>query len=379
MTFDEFIFTKKKPQRFARHLAFCGGRMIFMFLQKVSMQLDYETPLRSIFNNSARLIFLTFTELLFTYLTAYILYPVFFLHKRYLLFGLTTGLLLIIIFLVNGLYLGWLKPDGIADYMYFWISLGAYRLKGPPIVGSLFLALKVLKDWLYKERERVRMESAQIESEKQLLKAQVHPHFLFNTLNNIYSFTLLQSGQAGDMLKKLRAIIQYMLHECTAPWVSLEKELKVLNNYMALESIRYGERLKLSMTIHGDAKNLLVPPLLMIPFVENSFKHGASQMIYSPWIHLAINITKEQLDFRLENGRPDVIAIRKNGIGLANVKNRLSLIYPGKNCLDINIEEKTFAIDLRLGLKPGPDPASFIYHKPHTYAIAEKDLLPDRG
>ena len=131
-----------------------------------------------------------------------------------------------------------------------------------------------------------------INAELQLLKAQVHPHFLFNTLNNIYSFILNGSDRAPEMIKKLSSLLHYILNDCNQQLVSLEKELSMIQDYIALEQIRYGDRLNLSMHIQGSAKDKMISPLLLIPFVENSFKHGTSRMLTHPWVKLDISLRR---------------------------------------------------------------------------------------
>ena len=148
-------------------------------------------------------------------------------------------------------------------------------------------------------------------AELQLLKAQVHPHFLFNTLNNIYSFSLNQSPQAGTLVKKLSGMLGYMIHECEEKLVPLEKELKLIQDYMGLEKVRYGKRLDMQVEIHGDFENKFIAPLLMIPFVENSFKHGTSQMLQHPWIKLEITTVRNQLFFKLSNSKPSLISCKQ--------------------------------------------------------------------
>ncbi len=141
-------------------------------------------------------------------------------------------------------------------------------------------------------------------AELQLLKAQVHPHFLFNTLNNIYFFTLTNSAQAPVMIKKLSGMLHYILNECDRPLVPLEKEIKMIQDYMALEKIRYAEQMQMTIEIENNYTGKMIAPLLLIPFVENSFKHGASKMITQPWVKLYIYIENNRLHFTIRNSKP---------------------------------------------------------------------------
>ena len=163
-----------------------------------------------------------------------------------------------------------------------------FIINGPPVICAIFLTVKMLKNYYLKMQEKTSIIKESADAELQLLKAQIHPHFLFNTLNNIYSFNLDKSPLAADLVLKLSHTLKYMVNDCEAALVPLDKELKMLQDYIGLEKVRYGKRLKITADITGDSKNKLITPLLMIPFVENSFKHGASKMLEHPWIRMQI-------------------------------------------------------------------------------------------
>ena len=188
-------------------------------------------------------------------------------------------------------------------------------------------------------------------AEMQLLKAQVHPHFLFNTLNNIYSFALNKLPEAGDLVLKLKDTTKYMVYECDTALVPLQEEIKMLEDYLELERVRYGKRLKIEINIDGECENKMVTPLLMIPFVENSFKHGASKMLKDPWIELSIQADENILHFTLANNKPaDKGITAKKGIGLSNVKKRLELLYTQNHLLLIESTENTFTVNMQIPL-----------------------------
>jgi LytS/YehU family sensor histidine kinase len=226
-------------------------------------------------------------------------------------------------------------------------------LGNPPLICGLFLSLKILKNWHLEQARSETLAKENANAELQLLKAQVHPHFLFNTLNNIYSFSLNQSPQAGTLVKKLSGMLDYMIHECEEKFVPLEKELGLIQDYMGLEKVRYGKRLDMQVEIHGDFENKVIAPLLMIPFVENSFKHGTSQMLQHPWIKLEITTVGNQLFLKLTNSKPALVhaSMQNKGIGLFNVKKRLQLLYPGKHQLDITANEDKFTVNMQILLE----------------------------
>ena len=206
-----------------------------------------------------------------------------------------------------------------------------------PIMAGFAVIIKMMKRSWLKQQETLQVVREKAKAELQLLKSQIHPHFLFNTLNNVYFLTLTTSEKAPEMLEKLTDMLRYILNECNQSYVSLEKEIKMVEDYMSLEKMRYGDRLKMDLEIKGNYKNKMISPLLLIPLVENSFKHGASKMLEHPWVNLNITIEEQYLFFLLSNSRPEeAILPQHNGhIGLNNVKKRLQLLYPEAHELSI--------------------------------------------
>jgi len=219
-----------------------------------------------------------------------------------------------------------------------------------PTVVGFALAIKILKNWYLKQKETAQVGREIINGELQLLKAQVHPHFLFNTLNNIYSFIINDSNDATEALKKLSTLLRYIIYECDQPLVQLEKELKMIRDYIDLEKIRYGKNFNMSLQVQGNASNKMISPLLLIPFLENSFKHGASQMLTHPWINLDITILEHELEFILSNSKPAIAGEKtiSNGLGLRNVKKRLSILYKDTHALNITDDIMSFSVSLKV-------------------------------
>jgi LytS/YehU family sensor histidine kinase len=155
------------------------------------------------------------------------------------------------------------------------------------------------------------------------------------------------------MIKKLSDMLRYILNECDHPVVPLEKEIKMIQDYMALEKIRYGEQMDMTIDIKGNYHNKMVTPLLLIPFIENSFKHGASKMLAHPYVKLSISIEDNHLLFLLTNNKPDMLALapRNGAIGLKNVRKRLQLLYPGTHELNIVSEPESFIVFLKIQLQ----------------------------
>jgi len=232
----------------------------------------------------------------------------------------------------------------------------------PTVVGFV-LAIKLLKNWWLKQKEAAQAAREKINAELQLLKSQVHPHFLFNTLNNIYSFIINDSPDAPVAIRKLSSLLRYIVYECNQPLVKLEKELKMIRGYIDLEKIRYGESFNMRLQIRGNPNDKMICPLLLIPFLENSFKHGASEMLTHPWVNLDILIDEQVLHFNLSNSKPTWAGEKTitKGLGLRNVKKRLAILYPGVHELNIIDDVMSFSVSLKLPLfKPDENHHEFI-------------------
>ncbi|MGZ3924218.1 MAG: sensor histidine kinase [Flavisolibacter sp.] len=299
-------------------------------------------------------------DILYTYLVAYYIFPKYIPHKGYYSFFSAIAVLSVLSFLLYYPYEFWsydLKLMPIKEQLRMsWFILMNYLISGPPILCATFLTIKMLKNFYEKMEEKQQLVKENANAELQLLKARVHPHFLFNTLNNIYSFSLTNSPKAKNLIRRLADTLRYMIYDCDQALVPLSKELKLLKDYIALEKIRYGTRLKIETEIEGDTDNKLIAPLLMIPFVENCFKHGTSQMIEECWVNLRIEVIGTKILFEISNSKP---VMQTNGtpkgIGLKNVQKRLELIYPGQYHLQIVPKENSYQVYLQLQLSEVKD------------------------
>jgi sensor histidine kinase YesM len=236
-------------------------------------------------------------------------------------------------------------------------------LRGAITIGGIAAAIKLMKHWYVKEQRNLQLQKENIAAQLQLLKAQIHPHFLFNTLNNIYSYTQNTSTVASGLVMQLSDMLRYMLYECNQPLVPLSKEIKMLRDYCALEKVRYDKHLDLQVDITVK-EELLIAPLLLLPFVENCFKHGASNLLDGAWISLFIDTEGNVLKMKLINSKPvDEKANRGDsaGIGIANVQTRLNLLYAGKYDLTITDEPEVYIVNLSVELEKGVPVASSVF------------------
>ena len=224
-------------------------------------------------------------------------------------------------------------------------------LRGAITIGGIAASIKLLKHWYVKEQRNLQLQKENAEAQLQLLKAQVHPHFLFNTLNNIYSHTQNTAPVASQLVMGLSDMLRFMLYECNQPQVPLSKELKLIQDYITLEQIRYDNQLDVHISLPAETENLGIAPLLMLPLVENCFKHGTSHMLEQPWLSLQVTLEKDRMHVRLMNGKASEMAKNNyKGIGIFNVRKRLALLYPGKHELSITDEEDVFIVNLWLQL-----------------------------
>lgn len=192
-----------------------------------------------------------------------------------------------------------------------------------------------------------------LQAELDFLKAQLHPHFLFNSLNNIYSLSLDKSEKTPEVVLGISNILRYSLYECTAQEVSLKRDIDILNDYIKLEQLRYDDRLELNVFICRNSNGLRIAPLLMLPLVENAFKHGTGSTVDNPWINIQLHINGNNLTLNISNSKAD-FAQNSNAapgkIGVENVRKRLELLYPGKHELIFFDEQDCFITVLNMRL-----------------------------
>jgi hypothetical protein len=231
-------------------------------------------------------------------------------------------------------------PRGAMPSCYLCMTTSA---ASPMIIKFFKLCTIKQQDWMLAQQEK-------ITTELQLLKAQVHPYFLFNTLNSIHSFSMDNSPKTPGLILKLSSLLSYMLYDCKAEEVRLEKEIENMKNYIDLEKERYGNKIEVSWSVDGSSKHKFISPLLMLPFLENAFKHGVSEQIEKPWLSIDLSIRSDSLRCKIANSKNEFVPYRENGIGIANVKKRLELIYSGKHELKLNDEGNFFVVSLLVKL-----------------------------
>jgi LytS/YehU family sensor histidine kinase len=223
------------------------------------------------------------------------------------------------------------------------ITFSRYFL-GAFLTGVFFAflstAFKFSVDWFLNEKVRKNLENEKLIAELAFLKSQINPHFLFNSLNNIYSLTYQKSDKASEAVMKLSEIMRYMLQESNEPTVKLSREIRYLENYIELQKLRFKSKAYIDFIITGDIAEQSIAPLILIAFVENAFKHGDVSDASSP-IRIRIEIANNILQFELWNKKSGQNKDETSGIGLNNVRRRLELLYTQRYTLSINEQQLT--------------------------------------
>jgi len=221
------------------------------------------------------------------------------------------------------------------------------------LVVMLSTVLRVIMDWWRYQNEKQVLLTQTMQSELRFLKSQINPHFLFNTLNNLYALTLKKSDKAPDIVLKLSEIMRYMLYECNERRVLLTKEIQYIHNYLDLERLRQPKEADIRFTTEGIISEQMVAPLLFVPFLENSFKHGLNHHVTGGgFVRLHLSVSGNDLAFFIENSKAEAVPSlnhpRSGGIGLVNLQSRLDILYPDNHSLEVLDEPHRYAVTLHL-------------------------------
>ncbi|MEO1516465.1 MAG: histidine kinase [Bacteroidota bacterium] len=287
------------------------------------------------------------------YFNLFYLIPNYLSEKKFLLY---CTLLLVSVLVVTPIkvivFYVWFydQPDAQSQLItdQYWYFLSTFLIAGSSTV------FKIISDWMRYQRDRKDLQTQTMQSELKFLKSQINPHFLFNTLNNLYALTLKKSDKAPEIVIKLSEMMRYMLYECNEKRVLLSKEVNYLRNYLDLERLRQNKNFRIEFKVEGQIAEQKIAPLLFIPFLENSFKHGLNNQISEGFVEISLKVEQKNIHLLIENSKPAVLPLqthrRSGGIGLVNVKRRLNLLYPNHHELNIRENPNTYAVDLKVNL-----------------------------
>ena len=287
---------------------------------------------------------------LIVYFNLRVLFPLFLEKGKYFLYGISV---LTAIAIDSGFYI--ILFDSWVDHIlsgYYFIAYYSFFDIALYFVIYIFIAslLRLARGWFRLQE----IENEKTLAELKALKSQINPHFLFNSLNSIYSLSRKNSPNVPDKIIQLSNLLRHIIYDSEVEFIPLSKEVEMIRNYVDLQNLRTSEREKIRMEVIGDIEDMKVAPLIFLPFVENSFKHGMKSGAEKAYVKIKIEVSGKILNFEVENtkGQSGVVEdLNYKGIGIENVKKRLELIYPGLYQLKILDTENLFKVVLRLQLK----------------------------
>jgi len=294
-------------------------------------------------------------RIIFTYFTLYYLLPRFLLTGKYGEFALW--------FLGSSFLAGTLQryfsynyyypiyyPQALADPFFYFPKIVKMFVMIYPVTFTA-TAIKLLKYWYTNQKAQQVLKEEKLQAELKFLKTQIHPHFLFNTLNNIYSLSRDKSDLAPESILRLSKILRYMLYETSGPYIAIEQDLKIIDDYIALEKLRYDDSLRMYFNYDLEDIRQSLPPLLLMPLVENAFKHGVSETRDRPYVDIHLSIKNRQLLFVVKNSTGDPAGDNKAkmSIGLSNLRRQLELLYTDYQ-LDVQQGDYMFTATLKINL-----------------------------
>jgi sensor histidine kinase YesM len=288
---------------------------------------------------------------LMIYITNYLLIPQLLYKKRYVLFALAF----IVLIIASSIFKMHIIGQVINNPALLSLSGNIKARIYDNVIPHFFLVLsgaafKLMLDYTRMQKHMVEMAKEKAEAELNFLKLQINPHFLFNSLNSVYFLIEKNNTGAREALHKFSEMLRYQLYEMNDPTIPIEKEIRYLNDYVDLQKLRKDENYEVTFTCDPGVKGFSIAPLLLIPFVENAFKHISHQKNERNFIAIDLRIAKGTFHFSVENSKEAIEKItgERNGIGLANVKRRLELLYPQKYELHIKDEKSIYRVDLKI-------------------------------
>jgi sensor histidine kinase YesM len=338
------IFIKKvTSSRLVQHILFwCLSFLILVNVLKVSAEIKtIDLIYTAIFHIPIVLI---------VYLNLKVLFPILLERSKYFLYGIFV---LLTAAFGSGFYIilfdNWI--DLIFKGYYFIAYYSFWDI-------SLYFIIYIFSTSLFR-LARGYFQIQEIEKEKTIselkaLKSQINPHFLFNSLNSIYSLARKKSDSVPEKIVQLSDLMRHIIYESDLDFIPLEKEVEMIRNYIELQNLRTVEKDKIQLEVIGEIENKKIAPLLFLPFVENSFKHGLKGGAKNVFVDIRIEVLGEILNFEIENSKGKTVEINNSkykGIGVENVKKRLDLIYENTHSLKISDKEETFKVLLQVQLK----------------------------
>lgn len=287
-----------------------------------------------------------------TYFIALYAVPRFLNKERWILFILT--IVVAALFVLYG-RIKWLELVNYLDHYYYKVPVSKVLtnvIRDYAII-ALAVCIYIIGDYRNEMKTNAELVRSKAEAEIKLLKGQLQPHFLFNSLNNIYSLALIRSDLTADSILRLTELLDYLVYRANMDKIALSKEVQLLDNYIGLEQLRYGDHLQIETDISVQNDALQVAPLLLLPFAENCFKHGGPGTDGLFQVKIQLHADDQELVFQISNSKkrnPDNNQ-HAGGIGLQNIRQRLSLLYPGRHQMNIDNQPDTYRVRLAIKVR----------------------------
>ncbi|MDX8340218.1 histidine kinase [Draconibacterium sp. IB214405] len=306
----------------------------------------------------------------YAYITIFLLIPELLLKAKPFWF--------VIVFLLVGIGLSALKLL-FSDYIFYtsiapenMSANGAFNLrlilmntKDMTFIVALFCIAKYVKDYILTENLRKKLEQQHRKAQSTLLQSQFDPHFMFNTINNLYALSLLNPTKTNEVISRMKIVLKYIIDESMKDFVRLEDEVALVENYLQLEKLRYGKRLQVSYKTEGNLHGAMIPPMILFMLVENSFKHGSSLDAGTPWIKILVKVEYDTIAIEIENSKPENLTKKtkeiEKGSGYAGLKKRLNIIYE-KQGYTLKVKDLGDQFTVSLLLQNTDEDAYITYH-----------------
>lgn len=286
-----------------------------------------------------------------TYITIYGILPYYLRTRKLVLSVVFVILLQVIVILGERISLRVLNGMPVTRQALFGVT-SIYLMLETNFMVAIAFVVKFYKLWIKEQNEKYTMEKEHLEKELNLLRTQLHPHFLFNTMNNLYALSLEDGSKTSEGIAQISELLRSVLYECNEREIPLEREINIIKNYIELERMRYGDCLKVHFNVEGDTGQLKIAPMILFTFVENCFKHGCSQDASNPFVDVKINVNNGSMLFEAENSKPNNVTeteeSKYGGVGLNNVKKRLGILYPGRFVLNFGSTDCCYKVSLKL-------------------------------
>ncbi|WP_432412471.1 sensor histidine kinase [Rasiella sp. SM2506] len=304
------------------------------------------------------------SQMIAAYILNYYQLPRLLLKKKYLLFIVSIVLCVYVFSAVGRLSVVYIAEpfvrkdftqESIVEILSDTAFLFSVYFPTVYIYGFIMLIVKLIKNRFEEKHQLEVLQKEKATNELKFLKTQIQPHFLFNTLNNLYALTLTKSDLAPEIVLKLSALLDFILYQSDESKISIQKEIELLQGFIDLESLRYGDKLDLVFKHTVDNANTQIAPLMLLPIIENAFKHGSSGNPNHARIHITLSVINFELEFEVFNTKPKIhlleVDANKSGIGTINLKRQLELNYPNKNRLKVEDSLDSYSVKLYLDLK----------------------------